>query len=181
MTLQQAKLDLLVLDAQQGCESAFTALYQQFNGQLLRFCFRFCGDEQLAKDAVQESWITLSRNLKRLEDPRKFRVWAFKTVRWRVVDLVRRRGAQPEALSEDMEETAAPAQGELATSGQLKAHLDALPKMERVCLSLFYLEDMKITEIAAVMEVPVGTVKSRLNRARERLRQNMIGDSDDKP
>jgi RNA polymerase sigma-70 factor (ECF subfamily) len=181
--LQQAQIDLLVLEAQQGCEKAFTAIYRHYNIQLQHFAFRFCGDEQLAKDAVQETWITLSKTLKSLEDPRGFRVWAFKTVRWRVVDQVRRQkstGGKPtEHLSEDIDGGEVSATASLATSSQLKSHLDALPAEERTCVSLFYLQELKLSEIAAVMDVPIGTIKSRLNRARERLRSKMSGDDND--
>lgn len=177
--MQQAQLDLLVLEAQGGDEQAFGALYRHYNPGLQRFAYRFAGDEQLAKDAVQETWITLSKSLHTLKDPRGFQVWAFKTVRWRVVDQVRRRGAPTEELSEDMEGREVSAIVSLATSSQLRSHLDALPAEERSCLALFYLEELKLSEIAAVHGVPIGTVKSRLNRARKRLRSAMSGDDND--
>jgi len=178
--LQQAKADLLVIEAQAGNRTAFEALYRHYNKLLLRFAYRFCSDEQLAGDAVQEAWISLSKGLKSLKDPRGFRVWAYKTVRWRVVDQVRRRGvigdALTETLSEDSHAGEVGGSAHLATSDQLKSHLERLPAEERYALALFYFEEMKLSEIAAILDVPIGTVKSRLNRARGRLREQMSGD-----
>ncbi len=181
--MQQAKADLLVIEAQAGNRAAFERLYQQYNQALLRFAYRFCSDEHLARDAVQEAWLSLSKSLKTLKDPRGFRVWAYKTVRWRVVDQVRRRGlvdgVQTEPLCEDTAAGEGDGSSHLATLGQLKAHLEALPRDERQALALFYLEEMKLSEIAAILGVPLGTVKSRLNRARGRLRAQMTGDDHD--
>ena len=178
--LQQAKADLLVLEAQAGNRAAFEMLYRHYNKPLLRFAYRFCSDEQLTSDAVQEAWITLSKKLKSLKDPRGFRAWAYKTVRWRVVDQVRRRGmlygVQTEPLSEDTAIGEVGGSAHLATSDQLKTHLQTLPAEERHALALFYFEEMKLSEIAVILEVPIGTVKSRLNRARGRLREQMTGD-----
>jgi RNA polymerase sigma-70 factor, ECF subfamily len=181
--LQQAKADLLVIEAQAGNQSAFAHLYRHYNAALLRFAYRFCADEQLAGDAVQEAWITLSKSLKTLKDPRGFRIWAYKTVRWRVVDQVRKGGAlahgRTEPLDEDIETGEMSATVHLATSSQLSGHLAKLPSDERQALALFYLEEMKLSEIAAILDVPIGTVKSRLNRARGRLREQMTGEDDD--
>lgn len=181
--MDRAKEDLLVLAAQTGDARAFEALFRIHNDALRRFAYRLSGDETLATDAVQEAWITLSKSLKGLRDPRGFRVWAYKTVRWRTVDMARKRG-QPAASIDDVSELLL-TNGETepdATSGQLARHMAALKAGDRQLLALFYLEELKLTEIAGILEVPVGTVKSRLNRARAHLkdrmvRQHMQGDS----
>lgn len=173
--LNKAKEDLLVIAAQRGDTRAFEALFRAYNPALKRFAYRLCGDEQLAIDAVQEAWITLSKTLRRLRDPRGFRIWAYKTVRWRVTDMARKLPPKNEPLDSVPESAAVPASEPAATSDQLSALLKALPDSERQILALFYLEEMKITEIAAVLDVPVGTVKSRLNAARNHLREKQPG------
>lgn len=175
--MKQAHLDLLVIEAQGGCRISFGQLYSFYNPALLRFAFRLTADEGVARDSVQEAWITLSKKLRGLQDPRAFRVWAFKTVRWRLLDQVRSRGAIHDELNEDLVISGhSNYADEIATSDQLGAHLARLPESERLVLSLFYLEDLKINEIAAVLSVPAGTVKSRLNRARNTLREQMSGE-----
>ncbi len=166
--------DLLVIEAQQGSQRAFEALFKIHNAPLRRFALRISGDEQLARDAVQDAWITLSKTLRRLQDPRGFRVWAYKTVRWRITDLARR--MKPEAvLSEEVAGDMA-AEPAFATSDQLGRHLARLPEAEKNALVLFYLDGLQIQEIAAIEHVPVGTVKSRLSRARDRMRETMAGE-----
>jgi len=173
--MDRAREDLLVLAAQDGDRQAFAHLFRAYHAPLARFAFRLCGDEQLAIDAVQESWISLSRTLRTLDDPRAFRLWAYKTVRWRTIDLLRRQGARTEPLSDDLpiEETM---EQQIATGDQVNRFMKGLPRAEKVALTLFYLHEMTLAEIASVEGVPVGTVKSRLNRARERLRGQMTGD-----
>lgn len=176
MQTNRAKEDLLVISAQNGDHRAFEALYRMHNSALQRFAYRLSGDETLALDAVQDAWLTLSRSLRKLRDPRGFRVWAYKTVRWRVTDRARQRGAATKSL-EDVAEVAVETREPDATSGQIASHLAALPTEERQVLALFYLDELKMAEIAGILEVPLGTIKSRLNRAKARLRQQMQGDS----
>lgn len=176
--MDRAKEDLLVLSAQAGDVRAFETLFRFHNAPLQRFAYRLCGDHAMALDAVQEAWVSLSRTLKKLQDPRGFRVWAYKTVRWRVTDMARKRGAPVLSLDDLPDGFAAEARIEPdATSDQLDGFLAALPAAERQLLSLFYLEELKLSEIAGVLDMPLGTVKSRMNRARARLRQQIEGDS----
>lgn len=172
----RSKEDLLVLSAQGGNMRAFELLYRLHDKALLRFAYRLSNDEALAHDAVQEAWITLSKTLSKLKDPRGFRVWAYKTVRWRITDQVRKRGVQHEPLDEQLNGVAAAAQDQTATPHQLRAHIDRLPADDKHTLTLFYLGELSLVEIAAVLDVPVGTVKSRLNRARNSLREKMAGE-----
>lgn len=176
--MNRPKEDLLVIAAQGGDARAFEALFRQHNAPLQRFAYRLCGDREMAMDAVQDAWITLSRSLRTLNDPRGFRIWAYKTVRWRVTDRARKVPGGVTSLEDAPEVAASPAEPEV-TGGQLVGHLAALPAVERQILALFYLEELKMVEIAGILDVPLGTVKSRLNRARARLRQQMTGcDSD---
>ncbi|WP_262690249.1 RNA polymerase sigma factor [Kordiimonas aestuarii] len=180
MTDTRAEEDLLVLEAKGGCRQAFAGLFKRYNLPLTRFAYRLSGDSGLAHDAVQEAWVSLARNLRTMEDPRAFRVWIYRAVRWRLVDLVRRRGDIPASLDDANLETGS-GEPELATNDQLNYHMALLGAGDRVVLTLFYLEDMKLSEMAAVLEVPIGTVKSRLHRARAQLRQQMTGDNNEQP
>ena len=173
--MEKAEEDLLVLAAQGGDRKAFEHLFAHYHQPLLRFAFRLGQDRQMAADAVQDCWVTLARSLKSLKDPRAFRLWLYRTVRWRLLDLLRARGQAPVAL-DAVELRAEPAVSEIATTGQLKAHMAGLGEDDRLTMTLFYLEEMTLAEIAVILEVPLGTVKSRLNRARNQLRNSMTGD-----
>ena len=174
--MNRAEEDLLVLSAQSGDQKAFERLYRCYSKSLVRFAYGLCGNETVSNDAVQEAWITLSKSLRTLKDPRGFRLWAYKTTRWRTMDLLRRAPKGLEPLEDEEIACDTARQSGLATSDQLARHLAALPVREKVALTLFYLEELTMVEIAAIEEVPVGTVKSRLNRARSRLKDRMAGD-----
>ncbi len=176
--INKAKQDLLVMAAQNGDIRAFEGLFAAYNPALKRFAYRLCSDEQLAIEAVQEAWITLSKTLRRLKDPRGFRIWAFKTVRWRVTDMARKLPPTSQSLDTVPESAAvATAVEPDATSDQLSALMKSLPIEDRQLLALFYLDEMKLIEIASVLDIPVGTVKSRLNRARTHLREKVSSGS----
>ncbi len=168
----RAKEEKLVLAAQDGNERAFEVLYRLYQPSLLRFSFRLCGDETLARDAVQDAWMLTLRSLKQAFPPHTFRARVFKAVRWRTFDRIRRRGRT--AGEELIEDQVAEEKTEVwATSDQLRRLIKTLPQAEGEALYLFYLEDLSVAEIAAIQEVPGGTVKSRLARARDRLKQKI--------
>ncbi len=164
--------EALVLKAQAGDERAFAVLYRAYQPSLVKFALRMLRDEAAARDAVQEAWLMVARTLGKLHHPGMFRARIFKAVRWRSLDLLRKRPGEMQSL--DGEGAAEPAarpgaMDGLVTSDQLRALLDGLPEIEQQAIYLFYLEEMKLDEIGAILGVPVGTVKSRLNRARGRL------------
>lgn len=168
----RAKEEKLVLAAMAGNERAFEALYRLYQPSLLRFSFRLCGDDTLARDAVQDAWMLTLRSMKQVFPPHTFRARVFKAVRWRTFDHIRRRGKN--AGEELFEESVADESSEVwATGDQLRRLIKALPVDEGEALYLFYLEDLSVAEIAAIQEVPSGTVKSRLARARGRLKQQI--------
>lgn len=166
----------VILKAQGGDRRAFEILYRSYQPSLIRFAYRLCKNETMATDAVQEAWVTTARTLHAIENPEHFRARIFKATRWRVLDLVRQQRSGQLALDEVAGELAAPEPSFWATQGQLIALIATLPAAEQQAIYLFYLEELKVEEIAAVMEVPSGTIKSRLNRARRRLREHMEGE-----
>lgn len=168
----RAKEEKLVLAAQDGNERAFEALYRLYQPSLVRFSFRLCNDDTMARDAVQDAWMLTLRTLNQAFPPDTFRARVFKAVRWRTFDRIRRRGRA--AADELFEEQVAEEKPEAwATSDQLRRLIKALPSGEGEALYLFYLEDLSVAEIASIQDVPSGTVKSRLSRARERLRKEI--------
>ena len=161
-----------MLAAQDGNERAFEALYRLYQPSLVRFSFRLCNDDAMALDAVQDAWMLTLRTLKQAFPPDTFRARVFKAVRWRTFDRLRRRGRA--AADELFEEQVAEERPEAwATTDQLRRLIKALPEGEGEALYLFYLEDLSVAEIASIQDVPTGTVKSRLSRARDRLRKKI--------
>jgi RNA polymerase sigma-70 factor (ECF subfamily) len=169
--MHQAQQDLLVLEAQSGNKKAFECLVIFFHPQLVNFAGSLSGNHALAKDAVQDVWISITKKLNKLEDPRAFKSWLFRALRWRVLDLIKAKAYQFQAIEDsnlyvDLDESTIEQQ-------QLRKMIDTLPARDRSVIYLFYLVELPLVEIALVLEVPLGTVKSRLNRARASLQQQM--------
>lgn len=176
----QAELDLCVLDARSGSRQAFERLFGYFNPIALRFAYRICGNAELARDATQEAWLEVANSIRRLTDPRAFRAWLLKLVRWRVLDQLRREQRHVHARSElDADEL--PNVDEVpddASQSQFLAQcIEKLSATERQLIHLYYLEQFSVVEIAAIVDVPTGTVKSRLHRVRNRLKSLLTADS----
>lgn len=178
--MRQAEEDFLVLTAQEGGRRALGKLYHYYQRPLTGYAYRVCADAQMAQEAVQDSWLKAIKNLRKLDDPRAFRSWLYNLVRWRCIDLLRksqRQREQTEPLDEAGLQVAGQPAGEM--DGDLKQAINRLPPLERQMIHLFYLDELSLQEIAAVLEIPVGTIKSRLNRARNRLKTQI--DVIDKP
>lgn len=175
--MNPAEHDLLVIDAQDGSRKALDALVRLHQRELLRFAWSLCRDAALAQDAVQDAWLKIARGIRRIDDPRAFRGWIYHAVRWRVLDLLKRAERRGLDLDQAKGLVDLQAEGEQRDRGlDLGAAIEALPEAERESLRLFYLHGLSIDEIAVVQEIAPGTVKSRLHRARNQLRQHFEGD-----
>lgn len=178
--MEAAEQDLLVMAAQDGSRGALESLVRLYQRELLRFAYGQVGDPELARDAVQEAWIRVAQNLRKLEDPRAFRAWVYRQVRWRLMDQLRR-AQRRDGLSQDggeIGDEGAQARAN-ARNHDLQRGLSKLSLAEREPLALFYRHGLSIQEIAEVMQLPSGTVKSRLHRARQQLKQAMEGENDE--
>lgn len=177
--MRDAEHDLLVLHAQAGRRSALDALVELHHADVVRYAHSLCDDLALARDAVQEAWMTVTRRLRRLDDPRAFRSWLYHAVRWRTLDAVRRRTRRAETSIDEIGEGQLPIDDVAGREQRmtLDAALSALPVIERETLQLFYRRGLAMREIAHVHDVPVGTVKSRLHRARRQLHEAIEGDA----
>jgi len=169
--MHQAQQDLLVLEAQSGNEKAFECLVAIFHPQLVNFASNLSGNHALAEDAVQDVWIRISKKLSTLEDPRAFKSWIFRALRWRVLDLLKAKSYQFQTI-EDTSVSVELDESEIEQQ-QLRKMIDNLPDRDRSVVYLYYLLELPLSEIALVLEIPVGTVKSRLNRARANLQQQL--------
>lgn len=166
--------EFLVVRCQLGEHRAFEELVLSWSAPLLRHVQRVAGKD-LADDVLQEVWIRAFRGISRLRDGAKLRSWLFGIAHHVVIDRLRDRYVEREALDGIADDPAEEAP-ELAEPlfELLDDELARLPVIEREALTLFYLEDLSLLQIAEIQAVPLGTVKSRLFRARAMLRQSML-------
>ncbi|WP_114952032.1 RNA polymerase sigma factor [Sphingosinicella terrae] len=168
--------ELLVLQAQAGGVRALERLAARWQPRLLRSARRFTGHDQLAREAVQESWIGIVRGLRRLRDPARFAAWAFAILRRRCAEAVRAQAAsrrRDASLAEAGEPSVPPRDEDRAAIVQAFARL---PEEQRIAATLFFVEQLRLDEIAMATSVPVGTVKSRIFAARKNLKTALEGD-----
>jgi RNA polymerase sigma-70 factor (ECF subfamily) len=168
--------ELLVLGCVAGRADAFAALYDRWHGRLLAHAARLVGRARLdrAEDACQDAWVAIGTGITRLSDPRRFPAWAYSIVTRRVADDARRAARAGRALEQLLSETVNaidPPGDSRDERTDLRVALDELPSQDRALLRLVYLEELSVAETAEALAVPVGTVKSRLFHARQRLRR----------
>lgn len=146
--------------------------------RLRRYARALIGDRTGADDLVQD---TLERGWKKLSSWQRgsdMRAWLFGIMHNLYIDQFRRTSIQTEALDEN---TPLPAQHATQSAGleirDLQSALDALPAVQKEILLLVALEEMSYDEVAETLALPLGTVMSRLSRARQKLRAQMEGRS----
>jgi len=174
---ETARDEWLVLRCQIGEREAFDALIARWHPPLWRYAVRLTGDPDTAADVVQEVWLRVVRGLARLRDAAKFRAWLFGIARRVLMDRLRVRYTQPPIESVDWAEMPEPAAADPDRTEELslvQTELERLPMLERDVLILFYLQELSLNEIAEIAAIPVGTVKSRLFRARQLLRAQLV-------
>jgi len=162
-----------VAGARLGRQRDFTALVTLFDPRLRAHARRLCDDPETARDIVQDAWIAISRGLASLRDDHAFLPWALRIVtRAAARDLGRkrrRRDAQ-QGYTEALDET-------VTDAPDLSAAIATLPVPQRAALALFYLEEMSVAEVAVALDIPPGTVKTRLMHARNKLRAYLDGET----
>ncbi len=165
--------ELLVLKAQSGDGAAFDALVRHWSPILLRYCRRLTQDTDIAQDAVQTSWLKIIKGLRRLEDPACFPAWALRIASRVCTDNLRgkiRRRKTGDALN------ALPQTNQSLHSDEaldLRSALERLGADERILVGMFYGQDMGVAQIAIMLGVPEGTIKSRLHTVRKTLRAQL--------
>ena len=172
--------ELLVVRCQLGEADAFDELIARWHRPLWQYVRRMTGRDDEAQDLLQEVWLRVIRGIARLRDGSRFRGWLFGIARRVLMDRLRREYAAPPAADVDLGDVPAAAEvlDREADLMLLESALAGLPAIERDVLALFYLRDLSLAELADALNVPVGTVKSRLFRARRLLRAAMQERSD---
>lgn len=163
--------ELLVLRCQDGEAEAMEELVARWQQRLWRYAWHLTGKEDAAWDVVQEVWMAIVRGIRRLEDPARFRHWAYRLVTNKGADWVRRQ-QRLRKLADDASREVEPAD-DLSTGDSidgLRWAFGRLPTDCRAILSLRYFQDVRLAEIARILELPEGTVKSRLHYARNQLK-----------
>ena len=147
----------------------FVAQVTELQETLYRTARSILRNEQDAQDAVQEAVTQAFARLHTLRDPAKFKPWLLSILVNTCYDACRRRRST--VYLEAVEETLAAPQSDCEERMSLWSAVMRLPEEQKAVVTLFYYEDLPIRAISEVLGVTQGTVKTRLSRARGRLRQ----------
>ena len=147
----------------------------------VEFCHRahyILKDADLAKDVVQKSWLSILGGLHALKEPRSFKTWAFRIIYNKSIDALRHRMKAMEHQNHLFyQEHLDVIEEEQTDQSQLKERLykaiKRLPETQQEVVRLFYLQHCGLRDIAAILSISEGTVKSRLYHARERLKNEL--------
>ena len=162
----------LVLRAQSGDREAFDALLRETAPPLLRYVTRVTGDAAMAEDAVQEALIAIVRKIAWLQDATLFRAWAYRIAsREAFRALKKHRRAEPFI---DRNDVAEPIPPDPWMRERLVASLNRLSAPIRAVITLHYIEEMPLSAVAAILDLNIGTVKSRLSYGLTQLRKDIL-------
>ena len=167
---------VLVMDIQSGNYKSLVLLIERWHKELCKKAYWVVKDSDLAKDIAQECWSTVIVKIHDLKDPSSFGSWISRIVyrkaldnikkSKRTLDMIEHLRYQQEKITES---------DNLVTSNEnrlLKA-INTLSYRQQIVVRLFYLEDYSLKKISAELNISTGTVKSRLFKARETLKQTL--------
>lgn len=174
--LQSSEDELLAIRCQLGERAAFDDLIAQWHGPLWGFIRRLVTQDDTAQEVVQDVWLRVLRGISRLRDPRKLRAWLFGIARRAVMDRLRQQYADARSVEVDADEIVAESGDTIDDLVALDRALEQLPLLEREVITLFYFQELSLSDIAEALKIPVGTVKSRLFRGRRLLRQRLTAE-----
>lgn len=181
MVGQQVRGDeaLLIARAGEGDQAAFQELVERYQGAVYNLAYRMLGAPEEAEDAAQEIFVRIYRQLARYDRSRKFSTWVLAIATNYCIDQLRRRRLQLVPLENIIPWAKAREAGperealDREASDELQTLLRRLPEKYRAVLILRYWEELSCAEIGEVLQVPEGTVKTQLHRARKALERLM--------
>ena len=182
-SLESIHDELLVLRCQSGETEAMEELIGNWQPRLWRHARRLTGRADAAWDVLQETLLAIVRNLHRLDDPALFRTWAYRIATNKAADWTRKQqrdrklaeavvnNGDPRSLRvqqhQDFESTHEPNDD----VGRLHDAMRELSGDRQAILAMHYVEGMGMAEISVALDIPAGTVKSRLYHARRQLKE----------
>ena len=167
----------IIARARRGDADAFERLVVAYRDQVFRLALRMCGSEADADEVAQEAFLSAWKGLPNFRGDSQFSTWLYQLTSHAAIDLMRREKRQ--IAAEDITEVSAPdpapgPQQQAERSEQRQAVRDAILQLTpeyRQIVVLRFLEELSYEEIGAMLALPSGTVKSRLNRARAQLKE----------
>ena len=167
---------LLVKECQSGNTDAVNLLVKRWHVKLCKQAYWYTKDRAVAKDIVQDGWSVILKRIGSLSDPYSFGSWAMRIVVRKSIDWLRKQKTELNHLKQYHESNTISNVDDHATFAEdrhalLRNAIKKLPEEQQMVLHMFYLHEHSLREISTTLKIPSGTVKSRLFKAREKLKQ----------
>lgn len=165
-----------VLQAQSGSREALDELFKSIQDPLFRYIVTVVNDRHLAEDVLQEVFIRIYRKLRWLREPQAFRAWSYQIATREAFRYLKRERLWTDQVRDEGVLNVMPVADPVYSPElvqQLPELVGDLSPASRAVIVLFYLHEMSLVETAAVLGIPVGTVKSRLAYGLESLRRRL--------
>jgi RNA polymerase sigma factor (sigma-70 family) len=165
--------ELLVLRCKQGYEQAFEDMIGHWDKRLFYYVRRLVKTEEDAWDVLQHTWMEVFKRIGSLKDPQSLPTWLYRIARNTAYSHLRVKYREQAYLDESASTSEIEANDEISPfeDAQRVHHgLDQISLIHKEALTLFLLEDLSMGQMAEVLEIPLGTVKSRLHHAKRALR-----------
>ena len=165
---------MLIALVNEGDDGAFEVLYHRHRDWVAGLAFRILGDHSLAMDVLQETFLYVLRKFPGFQLTCQFRSFLYPAVRNLAIAARKKTARLQEGAGIDLNAIETPVEAADADTGraQLAGVLAGLPEAQREVLMLRFVDGLSLSEIAAALDVPLGTVKSRLHNALSALRQD---------
>jgi RNA polymerase sigma-70 factor (ECF subfamily) len=176
----------LIATAISGREDGFEELVRRYQRQITSYVYRMLSDYDASLDVTQEVFIKVYNSLEKYSSDYKFSTWLYRIAHNAAIDYMRRNSANLQSLETETEdgayqlqlESSLPTPEQLQERNEWKSEIEAvvkcLPAVYRELILLRHAQDLSYDEIAEITELPLGTVKNRLFRAREMMREMFI-------
>ena len=177
--LQNLEDAVLIVLYQSGKNNVLPILVKRWHMHFCKYAYWYCKDAQTAKDIAQESWLVIYKKLYDLKEPERFKSWAISIANHKAIDWIRKSNREKNKLHKFYDETPKVEiiekveQYSSSVHQKMKNEIAKLPQHQQVVLRLFYIEEYSLKQIGGLLEISVGTAKSRLFHARERLKKQM--------
>lgn len=166
---------LLVLQYKSGDKKALGLLVKRYHKKLCRHSNWYVKDADVAQDIVQDCWDVIIHKINSLRDANMFECWAMRIVTRKSLDFLKReKGKKVKLKSYELSQDSNSSNSDRTNDiRKLNSAIHELSRNQQVVLRLFYKEDYSLNEISEILQVSVGTVKSRLFHAREKLKTTL--------
>ena len=160
--------------ARRGDHAAFAEIVREHQSMVFGLACHFVRDRAIAEEIAQEVFLELYQSLGAMKSTDHVKFWLRRVAGHRCIDSARRRKVQPLVTLEDIPEPAAAAvTDDPILAATLRRYVGTLPEAARMVVIMRYQEDLAPSEIAELLEMPVNTVKSHLQRSLALLREKM--------